>query len=211
MLSTSGPTATSFFPSTDGNWSLEKNTIQYTLPENLNFWPRGLFVVNSGESIGLTKVEFQGDTKIIQTPAVLPRSDSLVAKTQGSSCIFLYGYEFLLTQEESHLIIADEELSVYAEFRNHVTDEAKKYLSTNKSVFNFIIRSLPKIKKIAGDVPIGLEYLSDSDEDWGKLYLSISLNSDDDEVITNIENELYFDWLFTGPDEVIQDIVISFS
>ena len=186
----------------------------FTFPASQNAWPNLEHLISGtsegyvvkvdkreydlNQSIGISKESQLGN--IVFLCAFLDYKDQFsLDKSIGISC-------FSDLNESISLNVAQD----YSEFSFPLSDETTKYLLENPLIFSFLKNNLNTIRSITGDVPIGLEYLSDKDENWEKLYVLLSLDTEDTDVVTSIENQLYEEWLLSQPSDITDNIVISF-
>ncbi len=85
------------------------------------------------------------------------------------------------------------------------------YLNKHPSLRDFLYTNLDTFQNIAGTDNLSLEYDGMAEEGWESLFLIVHLDSEDDENTNTIEDALFNNLLNDAPEEIINNLTVSFA
>ncbi len=85
------------------------------------------------------------------------------------------------------------------------------YLERHVHLKQFLEDSLETLKAITETTRIGIDYEGMKEEGWESLYIIAHLSGYDDEYASNLEDKIYDEWLDNIPDNIKQQITVSFD
>lgn len=85
------------------------------------------------------------------------------------------------------------------------------YLNNHPSLRDFLYTNLGAFQNIAGTDNLSLEYDGMAEEGWESLFLIFHLEDEDDKNTNIIEDALFSDLLNDAPEEIINNLTVSFA